>query len=169
MSTCVFCKIVNSEIPADIVHRDELVTAFRDSNPQAPTHILIVPNRHIRSLNELQAGNETLIGEVLYKSDDFHLHKEEYMPQAGFHGMAGAAARKWMPKREWLLLGVVLGNMFPDLDNVAVAVATVAKGSTAGLDRTFTHSLFTIAALVILFYLVAAVTKKPKWNNLGLG
>ena len=62
MSTCVFCKIVNSKIPADIVHRDELVTAFRDSNPQAPTHILIVPNRHIRSLNELQAGDETLIG-----------------------------------------------------------------------------------------------------------
>ena len=91
------------------------------------------------------------------------------MPQAGFHAIVGAASRKWMPKREWLLLGVVLGNMFPDLDNVAVAVATVAKVSTAGLHRTFTHSLFTIAALVILFYLVAAVTKKPKWNNLGLG
>jgi len=91
------------------------------------------------------------------------------MPQAGFHGMLGAATRKWMPKREWLLLGMVFGNMFPDLDNIAVAVATVTKQSTEGLHRTFTHSLFTIVAVIALFYLIAALTKNPKWNNFGLG
>ncbi len=91
------------------------------------------------------------------------------MPQAGIHGMVGVAFRKWMPKREWLLLGVVLGNLFPDLDNIAVAVATVAKTSTEGLHRTFTHSLFTVAALMILFFLVSLATKDGKWSNFGIG
>ncbi|MBI3737939.1 MAG: hypothetical protein HY258_02715, partial [Chloroflexi bacterium] len=59
------------------------------------------------------------------------------MPQAGIHAIVGAASRKWMPKKEWLLLGVVIGNLFPDLDNIAVAVATITKSSTEGLHRTF--------------------------------
>ena len=91
------------------------------------------------------------------------------MPQNGIHAIAGIAARKWMPGKEWLLLGLVLGNMFPDLDNIAVAYATLTKADTHGLHRTFTHSLFTIAAMVILFYGIAAVTKNPKWQNFGLG
>ena len=50
------------------------------------------------------------------------------MPQNGIHAIVGTAvARNWMPKKEWLLLGVVLGNMFPDLDNLVVAYATLAK------------------------------------------
>ena len=91
------------------------------------------------------------------------------MPQAGIHAMVGAASRKWMPKKEWLLLGVVLGNLFPDLDNIAVAVATITKSSTVGLHRTFTHSIFTVLALVVLFYAVAALTKNRKWSNFGIG
>ena len=91
------------------------------------------------------------------------------MPQAGIHGMVGAASRKWMPKKEWLLLGVLLGNLFPDLDNIAVAVATVTKASTEGLHRTFTHSIFTFVALVVLFYVVSIATKNQKWNNFGIG
>ncbi len=91
------------------------------------------------------------------------------MPQAGLHAMVGAASRKWFPRREWLLLGVVLGNLFPDLDNLAVAIATLTKSSTEGLHRTFTHSLFTAVAVVILFYFVAGVTRKATWNSFGLG
>lgn len=91
------------------------------------------------------------------------------MPQAGIHAIVGAASRKWMPKKEWLLLGVVLGNLFPDLDNIAVAVATITKASTEGLHRTFTHSIFTILVLLILFYVVSLLTKNPKWNNFGIG
>jgi membrane-bound metal-dependent hydrolase YbcI (DUF457 family) len=94
---------------------------------------------------------------------------EENMPQAGIHGIVGVAFRKWMPRKEWLLLGVVLGNLFPDLDNIAVAVATVTRSSTEGLHRTFTHSLFTLIALVVLFYLVSLVTRDQKWNNFGMG
>lgn len=91
------------------------------------------------------------------------------MPQNGIHAIAGVATRKWMPNREWLLLGLVLGNMFPDLDNLAVAYATLTKADTHGLHRTFTHSLFTIAVMVALFYAIAAVTKNQKWNNFGMG
>jgi membrane-bound metal-dependent hydrolase YbcI (DUF457 family) len=91
------------------------------------------------------------------------------MPQNGIHAIVGIAARTWMPTKEWLPLGLVLGNMFPDLDNLAVAYATLTKADTHGLHRTFTHSIFTIAALVILFYMIAALTKNPNWRNFGLG
>jgi membrane-bound metal-dependent hydrolase YbcI (DUF457 family) len=91
------------------------------------------------------------------------------MPQNGIHAIAGMVARRWMPHREWLVLGVVLGNMFPDLDNLAVAYATLTKADSHGLHRTFTHSIFTILVVIILCYLIAALTKNQKWNNLGLG
>ena len=91
------------------------------------------------------------------------------MAQAGIHGLVGMAVRKWTPNRVWFMLGIVLGNILPDADNLAVAVATVAKLSTEGLHRTFTHSLFTVAAVVIAFYIVAWAAKRPRWGNLGLG
>jgi len=86
------------------------------------------------------------------------------MAQAGIHSIVGMAVRKWTPARTWLMLGIVLGNLFPDADNLAVAVATVTKKSTEGLHRTFTHSLFTVAAIIIVFYIVAAIAKQPKWT-----
>lgn len=91
------------------------------------------------------------------------------MPQMGIHAIVGTMARKWMPKREWLLLGVVLGNVFPDLDNLAVAYATLTGRDAHGLHRTFTHSIFAIVAAVILCYLIAIFTKNQNWNNFGLG
>lgn len=91
------------------------------------------------------------------------------MPQAGIHGIVGVAFRKWLPKREWLLLGVVLGNLFPDLDNIAVAIATVTKSSTEGLHRTFTHSIFTALVLVLAFFIASRVTREERWNNFGMG
>jgi membrane-bound metal-dependent hydrolase YbcI (DUF457 family) len=92
------------------------------------------------------------------------------MPQNGIHAMVGIASRKWMPKREWLLLGVVLGNMFPDLDILVVAYATLAKLPDPGhYHRTFTHSIFTLIAAIVLFYVIAALTKNEKWKNFGVG
>lgn len=91
------------------------------------------------------------------------------MAQAGIHGIVGVAVRKWTPEREWLILGIVLGNLLPDADNLAVAAATVMGKSTEGLHRTFTHSLFTVAAIIIVFQLIAMLTKRPRWGNLGLG
>ena len=64
MTDCVFCKIIAGEIPSTHVFRSEEVTAFRDLHPAAPTHILIVPNRHIDSVNALTSGDEGLIGRL---------------------------------------------------------------------------------------------------------
>jgi membrane-bound metal-dependent hydrolase YbcI (DUF457 family) len=91
------------------------------------------------------------------------------MAQAGIHGMVGLAVRKWAPTREWLALGIVLGNLLPDADNLAVAGATLAGLPTAGLHRTFTHSLFFVAAVVLVFAVVSWASKRPRWGNLGLG
>jgi membrane-bound metal-dependent hydrolase YbcI (DUF457 family) len=91
------------------------------------------------------------------------------MAQAGIHGLVSVAVRKWAPERTWLVLGLVLGSILPDADNLAVAAATVTKASTNGLHRTFTHSLFTMIAVVVVFYLVSLATRQPRWNNLGMG
>ena len=64
MSDCIFCKIIKGEIPSTNVFRDEQVTAFRDLNPAAPTHILLVPNKHIDSINTLSNADEPLIGHL---------------------------------------------------------------------------------------------------------
>ena len=62
--SCVFCKIANNEINSNIVYQDEQVTAFRDIHPVAPTHVLIVPNKHIESVNRLNSEDEALIGHL---------------------------------------------------------------------------------------------------------
>lgn len=64
MSDCIFCKIIKGEIPSTNVYQDEHVTAFRDINPAAPTHILIVPNKHIESVNFVIPDDEALIGKL---------------------------------------------------------------------------------------------------------
>jgi histidine triad (HIT) family protein len=64
MTNCIFCKIIAGEAKSTIVYKDELVTAFRDNHPVAPTHILLVPNKHIISVNELEPEDEILIGHL---------------------------------------------------------------------------------------------------------
>ncbi|MEM9777628.1 MAG: HIT domain-containing protein [Chloroflexota bacterium] len=63
--TTIFSKIINKEIPSDMVYQDELVTAFRDINPQAPTHILIVPNKVIPTVNDVESEDEMVIGRMM--------------------------------------------------------------------------------------------------------
>jgi histidine triad (HIT) family protein len=69
-SDCLFCKIASGEIPSEIVHQDEKVVAFRDVNPQAPTHILIVPREHIATTNDLQESHDGLMGHILRTAKD---------------------------------------------------------------------------------------------------
>jgi len=91
------------------------------------------------------------------------------MAQAGIHALVAAAVRKVTPKKEWLMLGIFLGSIFPDLDNYAVAVATIAKLDSHGLHRTFTHSFFTILTVMLIFWLVGLLRRQPKWTTLGIG
>ncbi len=62
MTDCLFCKMVDGAIEPDIVYEDEMVLAFRDINPQAPTHVLVVPREHIATINDLDAGHAELVG-----------------------------------------------------------------------------------------------------------
>ena len=64
MSECLFCKIVNRQIPAKIVYEDERVVVIEDINPQAPLHVLVIPKTHIASLNDVTPGHDGLIGEM---------------------------------------------------------------------------------------------------------
>ena len=61
---CIFCKIANGEIPTELVYEDETVAAFKDLNPQAPVHILIVPKKHIGSCDELTDENSGVVGHI---------------------------------------------------------------------------------------------------------
>jgi histidine triad (HIT) family protein len=65
MPDCLFCKIIGGQIPASLVYQDDHVVAFKDTNPQAPMHVLVVPRRHIASLNELTAEDDGLVGEMV--------------------------------------------------------------------------------------------------------
>lgn len=65
MSDCLFCKMISGEIQPDTVYEDDEVLAFRDINPQAPTHVLVIPKRHISTLNDLQDGDAALAGKLV--------------------------------------------------------------------------------------------------------
>ncbi|TNE89383.1 MAG: histidine triad nucleotide-binding protein [Gammaproteobacteria bacterium] len=79
---CIFCKIVAKEIPSNIAYEDEHVLAFHDISPQAPTHILIIPKRHISTLNELSSGDNALISHMVLTAtklaDDQGLAQDGY-------------------------------------------------------------------------------------------
>jgi len=68
MADCLFCKIIRRDIPAALVYEDDRVVAFNDINPQAPTHVLIVPKRHIATLNELSTEDDGLVGELVRRA-----------------------------------------------------------------------------------------------------
>lgn len=67
MTDCLFCKIIEGDIPANMVYQDEWMIAFHDISPQAPTHILIIPKKHIPSLNDLTSEDELLIGRIFLR------------------------------------------------------------------------------------------------------
>jgi len=65
MSDCLFCKIAGGEIPSKKVYEDDEFFAFHDIDPQAPTHVLVIPKRHVVSLDEVEEGDEALLGRLL--------------------------------------------------------------------------------------------------------
>jgi histidine triad (HIT) family protein len=88
--SCAFCKILSGEAPATILYRDDQVTAFRDIHPIARTHILIIPNRHIASVNQLEAGDEALVGHMLMVAKE--LAVQEGVSENGYRLMINTGA-----------------------------------------------------------------------------
>ena len=66
--TCLFCKIAQGEIPATVVFQDDEIIAFRDINPQAPTHLLIIPGKHIATINDTSEEDERLLGRMVLRA-----------------------------------------------------------------------------------------------------
>lgn len=64
MEDCLFCKIANGEIPSEKVYEDDEILAFKDINPAAPIHILVIPKKHITSLAHMEKGDEVIIGKI---------------------------------------------------------------------------------------------------------
>jgi len=79
---CLFCKIVAGEIPAEVVHDDERLLAFRDINPQAPVHLLVIPKQHVASLADAEEAHRDLLGEALLLAQKVAF--EEGISEAGF-------------------------------------------------------------------------------------
>ncbi|CDI50209.1 histidine triad nucleotide-binding protein [Clostridium tetani] len=67
MENCIFCKIVKGDIPSEKVYEDELILAFKDISPSAPTHVLVIPKKHIKNLNELSDNDAKIISHIYIK------------------------------------------------------------------------------------------------------
>jgi len=85
MTDCIFCKIVSGDIPGDIVYQDDEVLAFRDLNPQAPTHILIIPKKHISTINDIQPEDAELIGKMYLAASQ--IARKEGIAEPGYRAV----------------------------------------------------------------------------------
>lgn len=75
MNKCTFCKIISGELPGQIIYQDGETTAFRDIHPVAPTHILVVPNKHIESINKISPRDEKLVGHLFFVASELALNE----------------------------------------------------------------------------------------------
>ncbi len=79
---CLFCQIAQHKIPSEIVYEDEALIAFRDINPKAPVHLLIVPKRHIESIAALEKKDQNLMGEIIFQAkllaEEFNIAEDGY-------------------------------------------------------------------------------------------
>jgi histidine triad (HIT) family protein len=80
--SCLFCEIVAGRVPARIAYQDDTILAFHDINPQGPTHVLVVPRRHITSLLDLRPEDDTLVGSLVRRARD--LAVERGLDEGGF-------------------------------------------------------------------------------------
>ena len=76
MTDCIFCRILKKEIPSKAAYEDETVYAFHDVNPQAPTHILIVPKKHIADINHITKENRLLVGDLIDRAKEIARQKK---------------------------------------------------------------------------------------------
>ena len=95
MNDCIFCKIINKEIKSEIVYEDDIVVVFKDINPQAPLHLLIVPKKHLKNVNEIETGDKGLIGHVFVVAKEiakkFNVDKDGYRIVVNTGKLAGQA------------------------------------------------------------------------------
>lgn len=91
MTDCLFCKIRDGEIPGDLVFENDDILAFRDVNPQAPTHVLIVPRKHINTINELGDEDADIMGKMFLAAQD--IASDEGISEDGYRLVVNCNAR----------------------------------------------------------------------------
>lgn len=91
MTDCIFCKIVSGDIPGDIVYQDDDVLAFRDLNPQAPTHFLVISKKHISTINDLDVGDAELVGKMYLAAKK--VAADEGIAEAGYRTVMNCNAQ----------------------------------------------------------------------------
>ena len=114
MSDCLFCKIVEGTIPARKVFEDESVIAFHDIQPQAPVHLLVIPKKHIASMNDCQADDAALLGHTLLSAQ--RVAKEAGLADSGYRlvNNCGSDAGQVVFHIHWHILGgEKLANLNP--------------------------------------------------------
>jgi len=79
---CIFCKIIKGEAKADFVHQGKEIVAFKDIKPSAPVHILVVPKKHVRSINDLEEQDASIMTEMLFRAKD--IAREQGTDKAGY-------------------------------------------------------------------------------------
>jgi histidine triad (HIT) family protein len=93
MSSCLFCRIIAGEIPAALVYQDDTVVAFKDINPQAPLHLLLVPRKHVATLNDLLAEDDAMVGSLFRRAatlaKEHGYHERGYRTVFNTNGEAG--------------------------------------------------------------------------------
>lgn len=82
MSDCLFCKMVNGDIAPEIVYETDAVLAFRDINPRAPTHVLVIPKKHIPTLADITAEDTVLMGDIMQAAK--HVAEQEGIAESGY-------------------------------------------------------------------------------------
>ena len=82
---CLFCKIVAGEIPAEIVYESDTAVAFRDINPHAPTHVLVIPRKHIATINDIETGDEAVVGSLYTAAKE--IAASEGIEEAGYRAV----------------------------------------------------------------------------------
>ena len=82
MKDCIFCQIIRGEKPAELVYQGESVIAFKDINPHAPVHILLVPRKHIRSINDLTEADGSVVSQLIFRAqklaEELGIHRSGY-------------------------------------------------------------------------------------------
>ena len=104
MSDCIFCKIAAGQIPAKIEYQNEHVVAFRDLNPQAPVHMLVIPRKHIAKISETEAGDLHLVGECIRAANELAV-REKLGDGYRLVNNCGARAGQTVWHVHWHLLG----------------------------------------------------------------
>ncbi len=115
MQDCLFCKIIKKQIPADIVYEDEEILAFKDIQPAAPIHILVIPKKHIESINKLEKQDELLVGKIYTKIKD--IAKQQGLEDTGYRVIVNCgkdAGQEVMHLHYHLLGGKKLGEKIVD-------------------------------------------------------